>query len=124
MAPARCSAIRSRRKRCSRPTGAGAATGRFGSPRSSRTSVTRRRPRSYLEARDEVDLADVAYSLATSRAKLERRAVVVGRDRDELLAGLGALEHGEPSPRVVEGSAAGGSGKVAFVFPGQGSQWA
>ncbi|RZE17249.1 acyltransferase domain-containing protein, partial [Streptomyces albidoflavus] len=53
----------------------------------------------------------------------DRRAVVVGSDREELLAGLDALAAGESSVRVVEGTAGEGAGDVAFVFPGQGSQW-
>ncbi|MEU1631167.1 type I polyketide synthase, partial [Streptomyces sp. NPDC020096] len=66
---------------------------------------------------------DVAFSLATTRAALERRAVVVGGDRDELLRRVDAVARGELPSGVVEG-AAEGSGDVVFVFPGQGSQWA
>jgi acyl transferase domain-containing protein/thioesterase domain-containing protein/acyl carrier protein len=66
--------------------------------------------------------ADVALSLA-GRARLERRAAVVGRDRDELLAGLDGLVSGRPVDGLVSGAAVSG-GRVAFVFPGQGAQWA
>ncbi|MFJ6296247.1 SDR family NAD(P)-dependent oxidoreductase [Streptomyces griseoviridis] len=66
---------------------------------------------------------DVAHALATTRVPMDRRAVVVGRDTDDFLAGLDALAAGEASARVVEGTAGEGSGGVVFVFPGQGSQW-
>ncbi|MFJ3743840.1 type I polyketide synthase [Streptomyces albidoflavus] len=71
----------------------------------------------------DASVLDVAHALVSSRVAMDRRAVVVGRDGEELLAGLDALAAGEPSPRLVEGSVGDGSGKVAFVFPGQGSQW-
>ncbi|MET9293112.1 SDR family NAD(P)-dependent oxidoreductase [Streptomyces sp. NPDC003077] len=62
--------------------------------------------------------ADVGFSLATTRAHLDRRAVVVGRDRDTLIAGLSALASGtEAGASPVEGA------QPVFVFPGQGSQW-
>ncbi|MET7938383.1 beta-ketoacyl synthase N-terminal-like domain-containing protein, partial [Streptomyces sp. NPDC005322] len=68
--------------------------------------------------------ADVGWSLASSRAALEHRAVVVAEDREGLLAGLDALAAGEPAPHVVSGVAGGeADGGVVFVFPGQGSQW-
>ncbi|MET8184165.1 acyltransferase domain-containing protein, partial [Streptomyces sp. NPDC005336] len=75
--------------------------------------------------------ADVGWSLITTRSVFDHRAVVVGENRDELMAGLKALAAGEPHPGVIEpGSAAavgglggGGVGPV-LVFPGQGSQWA
>ncbi|MEV4054641.1 type I polyketide synthase [Amycolatopsis sp. NPDC049688] len=63
------------------------------------------------------DPADVGFSLVRSRALLGHRAVVTGPD------GLAALAAGAPSPAVVTGEASA-RGKVALVFPGQGSQWA
>ncbi|GLZ36478.1 type I polyketide synthase [Actinokineospora sp. NBRC 105648] len=68
-------------------------------------------------------VVDVAWSLATGRADLEHRAVVVGSSVEELRAGLDAVARGESAPGVVAGVARGEVAPV-FVFPGQGSQWA
>jgi acyl transferase domain-containing protein/acyl carrier protein len=75
-----------------------------------------------LEDSPELDLTDVAYSLATTRSTFERRAGVVGRDRAELLAGLEALAGGAEAPGLVRGLAQATRDPV-FLFPGQGSQW-
>ncbi|MEU1290510.1 type I polyketide synthase, partial [Kitasatospora sp. NPDC005856] len=59
-----------------------------------------------------------------SRAALEHRAVVLGTDRTALLDGLAALADGTARAGVVTGVAEErDSRSVAFVFPGQGSQW-
>ncbi|MFB6576660.1 SDR family NAD(P)-dependent oxidoreductase [Streptomyces sp. NPDC056402] len=79
------------------------------------------RLRAHLVSRPEVSLLDVGFSSVTTRAQMERRAAVVATDRDELLAGLGALAVAEPAENVLEGDVFGG--KTVFVFPGQGSQW-
>ncbi len=78
------------------------------------------RLRGFVVARPELAAADVGVSLATGRAALEHRAVVVGGDRDELIAGLGALVEGVPGVGVVSGEVR--SGKTALLFSGQGSQ--
>ncbi|KUO03211.1 type I polyketide synthase [Streptomyces caeruleatus] len=67
--------------------------------------------------------ADLAHSLAVSRGHFSHRAVVVGGDREELLAGLRAVAEGKPARNVVVSSGSTADGKVAFVFPGQGTQW-
>ncbi|MEU9942881.1 type I polyketide synthase [Streptomyces lavendulae] len=64
---------------------------------------------------------DIGYSLATTRPALEQRAVVLGADGDELLAGLAALAEGRPSSQVVLGSVRP-EAKTAFLFTGQGAQ--
>ncbi len=73
-------------------------------------------------AATDIDPVDVGYSLATTRAVFDHRAVVIGSSRDELLAGATALGRGEPSATVVEG-VADVQGRTVFVFPGQGAQW-
>ena len=68
-------------------------------------------------------MADVGWSLASTRSSFEHRAVVVGGDRDQLMAGLAGVAAGDPGAGVVIGRAQP-VGKTVFVFPGQGSQWA
>ncbi|WP_372447009.1 SDR family NAD(P)-dependent oxidoreductase [Streptomyces flavofungini] len=74
----------------------------------------------HLRSRPDARPADVGWSLATSRAALDRRAVVWARDRDEMLAGLAALAEDRPAPGLVQGAATDGG--QAFLFGGQGSQ--
>ncbi|WP_435817557.1 type I polyketide synthase [Micromonospora sediminicola] len=66
--------------------------------------------------------ADVAWTSVVSRSPLEHRAVVLAADRDDLAAALDALADDRPASQLVTG-AAREAGEVAFVFPGQGSQW-
>ncbi|WP_206184766.1 type I polyketide synthase [Thermoactinospora rubra] len=80
-----------------------------------------RRLREWLAQEPEADLADVAYSLATSRAAFPHRAVVLADSRESALAGLDALAAGTESPQVIRGTASA-AGQLAFVFTGQGSQ--
>ncbi|MBV1958837.1 type I polyketide synthase, partial [Streptomyces sp. BV333] len=63
---------------------------------------------------------DIALSLATSRAPLPHRAVVLATDPGTTEAALTALAADEPHPAVLEDSVR--SASTAFLFSGQGSQ--
>ncbi|HXQ00978.1 MAG TPA: SDR family NAD(P)-dependent oxidoreductase [Solirubrobacteraceae bacterium] len=76
----------------------------------------------HVSGKPGVGLADIGHSLACTRAIHERRAVVLGGDREELIDRLSALAEDRPAPGLIEG-AASTSGGVVFVFPGQGAQW-
>ncbi|MCK9921222.1 SDR family NAD(P)-dependent oxidoreductase [Frankia sp. AgPm24] len=96
----------------------------------------------YATAHPDLTVADIGYSLATTRAHHDHRAVAVGSDRAALLVDLAALARREESAGItatdatpvdsapgggasaglVRGSTAATGGTV-FVFPGQGSQW-
>ncbi|MFJ2443922.1 SDR family NAD(P)-dependent oxidoreductase [Streptomyces sp. NPDC087658] len=65
--------------------------------------------------------ADVAYSLARTRSRFPYGAVVLGRTRDELLAGLTELRDRGQEARVVSGKARPVT-QTAFLFTGQGGQ--
>ncbi|MGW3567601.1 beta-ketoacyl synthase N-terminal-like domain-containing protein, partial [Streptomyces sp. NPDC000941] len=75
---------------------------------------------SHVERDGSLSPVDVGWSLVSGRSAFEHRAVVVG-DRDGLRAGLGALTRGESAPGVVVGQGVG-SGRLAVMFSGQGSQ--
>ncbi|MFG2570843.1 type I polyketide synthase, partial [Streptomyces sp. NPDC048567] len=75
---------------------------------------------------------DIGHALIATRTAFEHRAVVLdtgdpefadGSESTPLLSGLDALAAGAKARHVVRGTATGPA-QVAFVFPGQGSQWA
>ncbi|MDG5809316.1 SDR family NAD(P)-dependent oxidoreductase, partial [Streptomyces ossamyceticus] len=74
--------------------------------------------RDHLARATHLDPADVGWSLATTRAALEHRAVVVGRDGEELIERLGRIAAGEAEAEI----APMGRSRLAFLFTGQGSQ--
>ncbi len=110
------------------PAGAGTPAGQPGLPAawvlSARTgagiAAQAGRLAAYLGRHPDLGPADVAWSLATSRAAFGYRAAVTGAGRPELLAGLAALAGGRAAPAVLRGTSS--HGKTAFVFSGQGSQ--
>ncbi|MCX4459084.1 SDR family NAD(P)-dependent oxidoreductase [Streptomyces sp. NBC_01728] len=83
-----------------------------------------------LQALDEqprLSLPDVAATLTHHRTHFEHRAVVRAGDRDDLLTALRALAEGRTdsgTDTVIGPQQIMPAGKLAFVFPGQGSQWA
>ncbi|MFI1370054.1 SDR family NAD(P)-dependent oxidoreductase [Streptomyces griseochromogenes] len=81
------------------------------------------RLRAFLVDRPELDPVDVGLSLATTRSGFDRRAVVLGEDRDGLLAGLAVVAAGVETGDVLTGTAAAEQ-KAVFVFPGTESGWA
>ncbi|MFE7565189.1 type I polyketide synthase, partial [Kitasatospora sp. NPDC057500] len=76
---------------------------------------------SFVESAPELTVLETARALAVTRTALDRRAVVTGADREELLAGLRALAEGGRAPNVYT-AAARGVRPTAFLFSGQGSQ--
>ncbi|MFG3351111.1 SDR family NAD(P)-dependent oxidoreductase [Streptomyces sp. NPDC048001] len=80
-----------------------------------------------LTTAPELTPGQVAGTLAHHRTHFPHRAVVLAGDREELTAALRGLAEGaEEDARVVraEEPAPRDPGRTAFVFPGQGSQWA
>ncbi|MFT2019712.1 type I polyketide synthase [Streptomyces sp. 796.1] len=88
------------------------------------------RLRRHLADHPETPLTDIAHSLATTRAALRHRAVLIGHDRATLLAGLTTLADGadaatdpEPPAGLLRGVARAGAPGPVLIFPGQGAQW-
>ncbi|WKG01535.1 mycobactin polyketide synthase MbtD [Mycolicibacterium sp. HK-90] len=81
----------------------------------------------YADPRPGVSAADVAATLRSTRRLRRHRAVVRAADREELVSGLRALAEGADHPLVTRlqggAPATGSRARIAFVFPGQGSQW-
>ncbi|MGW7256866.1 SDR family NAD(P)-dependent oxidoreductase [Streptomyces sp. NPDC054834] len=77
----------------------------------------------FVREHPETGLPDLGHSLLTRRTPFDQRAVVLAGDREGLLTGLDALATGDKAAHVVRGTAVANP-RIAFVFPGQGSQWA
>ncbi|MFF0077994.1 beta-ketoacyl synthase N-terminal-like domain-containing protein, partial [Streptomyces sp. NPDC005494] len=76
--------------------------------------------RSHLDAHPGIPLPHLGHSLATTRAALSLRAVVTVGDHAGLDSALRALADNTAHPDVVRGEPA--TGRLAFLFTGQGSQ--
>nr|WP_234334661.1 type I polyketide synthase [Streptomyces sp. NRRL B-1347] len=76
------------------------------------------RLRDHVTADSGLDAVDLGWSLLSGRSSLEHRAVVLGHNRDDLLAGLETLASGGPG--ALAGSVV--EGRLGIVFTGQGSQ--
>ncbi|WP_428849399.1 SDR family NAD(P)-dependent oxidoreductase [Streptomyces lycopersici] len=79
-----------------------------------------RRLLDFAEDHPEVGVAELGVALGCGRAGLSDRAVVVAGDRQEALAGLGAVVRGELGVGVVSGSVV--RGRLGVLFAGQGCQ--
>ena len=79
-----------------------------------------RRLVAHLGSHRDVGVVDVGWSLATTRSVFEHRAVLVGSDREALAAKSAGLGAGQAGAAVM--GRARSTGKVVWVFPGQGSQ--
>ncbi|WP_425474062.1 type I polyketide synthase [Streptomyces qinzhouensis] len=77
----------------------------------------------WAAARPEDTALEVARSLAASRSAFEDRLVVLGADREALLAGVRAVGRGEQCAGVIRtpSTASAPEGR-AFLFTGQGAQ--
>ncbi|MYU18815.1 polyketide synthase, partial [Streptomyces sp. SID8361] len=73
-----------------------------------------------LELGDAPRAVDVGWSLATTRAALEHRAVILATDTEGGVATARALAEGRPDSLLVTGQTTA-DGKTVFVFPGQGA---
>ncbi|MFC9993822.1 SDR family NAD(P)-dependent oxidoreductase [Nocardia sp. NPDC127526] len=79
------------------------------------------RLRAMVHADPELSVVDVGYALAATRAEFDRRAVLLGADRTELLKALDVLAAEDDSEAVVRGST-DRDVRTALLFPGQGAQ--
>ena len=73
---------------------------------------------------EAIDLANICYTASARSTHLQYRAAIAGSDVSELLAGLDAFVKNEAHPNLANGVLLNEQQpKIAFVFPGQGSQW-
>ncbi|KJY41207.1 polyketide synthase, partial [Streptomyces sp. NRRL B-1568] len=77
----------------------------------------------HLDTHPDLEPARTGWSLATTRARLDHRAVLLGEDRDALRNALDALATARTAPAVVRGACGDAESGPVFVFPGQGAQW-
>ncbi|MFF2552724.1 nocobactin polyketide synthase NbtC [Nocardia sp. NPDC058058] len=76
----------------------------------------------YLEERPSVTPDAVADMLFRTRAARRHRALIAVTDREKLIEALHAIVAGKPHPAVMAGNRAASARRIAYVFPGQGSQ--
>ncbi|MFG3702937.1 acyltransferase domain-containing protein, partial [Micromonospora sp. NPDC047620] len=76
----------------------------------------------YLADHSEVTPDRLADMLFRTRSPRRHRAVVIADAQTDVIAALRAVADGRPHPAVVRSERAATAQRVAYVFPGQGSQ--
>jgi acyl transferase domain-containing protein len=78
----------------------------------------------HLAAHPEQTVREVCFTASAGRAHFEHRAAILGSTARELRERLAHLAQGNVLPEVLQGRASGEAPRVAFLFTGQGSQYA
>ncbi|HEX4148826.1 MAG TPA: beta-ketoacyl synthase N-terminal-like domain-containing protein, partial [Pirellulales bacterium] len=78
----------------------------------------------HLEAHEADSLDDICFSAATGRSQLTQRVAFVARDRQHLCHQLRDFQTGKVNGAIVGHATRRTRTKVAFLFTGQGSQYA
>ncbi|RFZ90712.1 amino acid adenylation domain-containing protein [Mucilaginibacter conchicola] len=73
----------------------------------------------YLQDNPEAPLADIAYSLHTTRNNFKERNFIIAADREDLLQKLMNFKRDITNSKVISQNAT----EVVFMFPGQGAQY-
>jgi polyketide synthase 12 len=76
----------------------------------------------HLSEHPELDQGAIAATLALHRTHFSERAAILPGEREQLLAGLQALAEDQPAANLLRGRTPR-KRTLAFMFPGQGSQW-
>ncbi len=79
--------------------------------------------RNWLSEHPEAALSDVCFTAGVGRSHFEHRAALVVNSTESARELLGALADDRPAPGLVRGEC-GDPPKTAWLFPGQGSQYA
>ena len=75
--------------------------------------------KAYLESDDAAPLADIAWTLQMGRRRFEHRRAIVCRSREDAIAQMTSAD----PKRVADFAGDATPARVAFMFPGQGSQY-
>jgi acyl transferase domain-containing protein/NADPH:quinone reductase-like Zn-dependent oxidoreductase/NAD(P)-dependent dehydrogenase (short-subunit alcohol dehydrogenase family)/acyl carrier protein len=70
------------------------------------------------------DVYDISYSVAKYRQKLKHRLIVWGDNAQEIAGELNKFATGEPCAQLITTEGLQDPIRIAFVFSGNGSQWA
>ncbi len=73
----------------------------------------------YLQDNPDIDIADVAYTLQTTRADFKERNFFLATDRDDLLEKLAKFKRDPSNSKTLKEKA----NEIVFMFPGQGAQY-
>ncbi len=87
-------------------------------------AATIERHRAHFAALDDARFADACYTSRAGRAQLEHRLAVTASHRADLVRRLERVQEGAQLPGVMAGRAAGDPPRIAFLFTGQGAQYA
>lgn len=80
--------------------------------------------RGRIAAADAEETARLVSAAAWTREPMTHRLVALGTGREALLAALDDHVEGRKSPAVLTGRSTRAGGRTAFLFSGNGSQWA
>jgi FkbH-like protein len=78
----------------------------------------------FVSTNDDVTVSDLCFSVNTGRKHLSHRLAIAATTREELHQALMTASEGGSPKRGARGVVTGGAPRIAFLFTGQGSQYA